>query len=195
MAFSFTRGGKTSRGIAAYISLLFSPVGLIIIIYVLIGVFYNTAPPIFRRLLAVLRRSTAGYSTSSRSCSGPSAFGTLSSQWVNGRLLEALRPRDWTSAFCRHSEASLALVRRARFGPGLWPGPRRQARWGGGQPKLSFAGTVRRRAYDAVQRAACPVASSDAEADRVSRGPGRIQRFVIEHLAALEGQWCPPSRW
>ena len=45
MAFSFTRGGTTSRGIFAYISLLFSPVGLIIIIYVLIGVFYNTAPP------------------------------------------------------------------------------------------------------------------------------------------------------
>jgi hypothetical protein len=45
VAFSFTRGGNTSRGIAAYISLLFSPVGLILVIYFLIGVFYNTAPP------------------------------------------------------------------------------------------------------------------------------------------------------
>jgi hypothetical protein len=45
VAFSFTRGGRTSRGIGAYISLLFSRVGLIFVIYFLIGVFYNTAPP------------------------------------------------------------------------------------------------------------------------------------------------------
>ena len=47
MAFSFTRGGSTSRGIAAYISLLFSRVGLVFVIYFLIGVFYNTALPHF----------------------------------------------------------------------------------------------------------------------------------------------------
>jgi hypothetical protein len=47
VAFSFTRGGKTSRGIAAYISLLFSKYGLILLIYFLIGVFHNTAPPHF----------------------------------------------------------------------------------------------------------------------------------------------------
>ena len=45
MAFSFTRGGNTSRGIAAYIGILFSRVGLIFVIYFLIGVFHNTAPP------------------------------------------------------------------------------------------------------------------------------------------------------
>ena len=45
MAFSYTRGGTTYRGIAAYISLLFSKFGLILVIYVLIGVFHNTAPP------------------------------------------------------------------------------------------------------------------------------------------------------
>lgn len=25
----------------------------------------------------------------------------------------------------------------------------------------------------------------------MSRGPGRVQRFVTGHLAALEGEWCP----
>ena len=45
MAFSFTRGGTTSRGITAYIRILFDKVGLFIVIYTLIGVFYNTAPP------------------------------------------------------------------------------------------------------------------------------------------------------
>ena len=47
MAFSFTRGGTTSRGIAAYIRILFDKVGLFIAIYILIGVFHNTAPPHF----------------------------------------------------------------------------------------------------------------------------------------------------
>ena len=47
MAFSFTRGGTTSRGITAYIRILFDKVGLFIVIYTLIGVFYNTAPPHF----------------------------------------------------------------------------------------------------------------------------------------------------
>ena len=47
MAFTYTRGGKTSRGIAAYVALLFSWPGLILAIYILIGVFYNTAPPHF----------------------------------------------------------------------------------------------------------------------------------------------------
>ena len=47
MAFSFTRGGTTARGIAAYIRILFDKVGLFIAIYILIGVFHNTAPPHF----------------------------------------------------------------------------------------------------------------------------------------------------
>ena len=37
----------TYRGIAAYIRLLFSRVGLVFVIYFLIGVFYNTALPHF----------------------------------------------------------------------------------------------------------------------------------------------------
>jgi hypothetical protein len=45
VAFSFTRGGTTSRGITAYVKVLFDKVGLFIVIYTLIGVFYNTAPP------------------------------------------------------------------------------------------------------------------------------------------------------
>jgi hypothetical protein len=42
---SFTTGGSTYKGIAAYIRLLFTRIGLFLMIYVLIGVFYNTAPP------------------------------------------------------------------------------------------------------------------------------------------------------
>jgi hypothetical protein len=56
VAFKYIRGGTTSSGVAAYISLLFSPVGLIFALYFLIGVFHNTAPPHFP--------STAGSLTS-----------------------------------------------------------------------------------------------------------------------------------
>jgi hypothetical protein len=42
---SFTTGGSTYKGIAAYIRLLFHRIGLFLMIYVLIGVFYNTASP------------------------------------------------------------------------------------------------------------------------------------------------------
>jgi hypothetical protein len=42
---SFTTGGSTYRGIAAYIRLLFHKIGIFLMIYVLIGVFYNTASP------------------------------------------------------------------------------------------------------------------------------------------------------
>jgi hypothetical protein len=42
---SFTTGGSTYKGIAAYIRLLFTRIGLFLMIYVLIGVFHNTAPP------------------------------------------------------------------------------------------------------------------------------------------------------
>ena len=45
MAVSYTKGGTTYRGVAAYLALLFSLPGLIIVIYVLIGVFTNTASP------------------------------------------------------------------------------------------------------------------------------------------------------
>jgi len=38
-------GGTTYTGAAAYIRVLFSTFGLFIVIYLLIGVFYNTAPP------------------------------------------------------------------------------------------------------------------------------------------------------
>jgi hypothetical protein len=40
-----TAGGTSYQGLAAYIAVLFSPLGLFIVIYILIGVFYNTAPP------------------------------------------------------------------------------------------------------------------------------------------------------
>ena len=45
MPTSYTSGGTTYRGAAAYIALLFSWPGLFIAIYILIGVFHNTAPP------------------------------------------------------------------------------------------------------------------------------------------------------
>ena len=44
---AFTRGGTTYRGVAAYIVLLFSRIGIIFLIYFLIGIFYNTASPHF----------------------------------------------------------------------------------------------------------------------------------------------------
>jgi hypothetical protein len=40
-----TIGGRTYQGVAAYIRILFTEAGLFIAIYILIGVFYNTAPP------------------------------------------------------------------------------------------------------------------------------------------------------
>jgi hypothetical protein len=45
--FAFIKSGTTYRGIGAYIAFLFSTPGLIILIYFLIGIFYNTAPPHF----------------------------------------------------------------------------------------------------------------------------------------------------
>ena len=45
MAFKYITGGRTYSGVAAYIRLLFTGAGLFIAIYILIGVFYNTAPP------------------------------------------------------------------------------------------------------------------------------------------------------
>jgi hypothetical protein len=43
--FTFTAGGRTYEGAAAYIRALFSKVGLFFAIYILVGVFYNTIPP------------------------------------------------------------------------------------------------------------------------------------------------------
>jgi hypothetical protein len=40
-----TTGGGTYRGVAAYIAVLFTRFGLFIAIYILIGVFHNTASP------------------------------------------------------------------------------------------------------------------------------------------------------
>ena len=45
MPVKFTIGGRTYSGVAAYIRILFTEAGLFIAIYILIGVFYNTAPP------------------------------------------------------------------------------------------------------------------------------------------------------
>ena len=45
MPVKFTAGGRTYQGVAAYIRALFTELGLFIVIYLLIGVFYNTAPP------------------------------------------------------------------------------------------------------------------------------------------------------
>jgi hypothetical protein len=45
VAFKYITGGRTYSGVAAYIRLLFTGAGLFLAIYILIGVFYNTAPP------------------------------------------------------------------------------------------------------------------------------------------------------
>ena len=41
----WTIDGRTYQGVAAYIRVLFTGAGLFIAIYILIGVFFNTAPP------------------------------------------------------------------------------------------------------------------------------------------------------
>jgi hypothetical protein len=40
-----SKEGRTYRGIAAYIRVIFTATGLFIVAYILVGVFYNTAPP------------------------------------------------------------------------------------------------------------------------------------------------------
>ncbi|HYA52987.1 MAG TPA: hypothetical protein VEG33_17690 [Streptosporangiaceae bacterium] len=45
MSYKHIVGGRTYTGVAAYIRLIFSSVGLIVAAYILVGVFYNTAPP------------------------------------------------------------------------------------------------------------------------------------------------------
>ena len=47
-SYKFTTSGGTSfQGVAAYIAIIFSRFGIFIAIYILIGVFHNTAPPHF----------------------------------------------------------------------------------------------------------------------------------------------------
>jgi hypothetical protein len=41
----FTAAGRTYQGAAAYIRVLFTPLGLFVAAYILIGVFFNTVPP------------------------------------------------------------------------------------------------------------------------------------------------------
>ncbi len=45
MSFKVTTGGRTYEGFAAYIRSIFTGAGLFIAIYILIGVFHNTALP------------------------------------------------------------------------------------------------------------------------------------------------------
>lgn len=40
-----SREGNTYEGVAAYLRIIFTTAGLFITAYILIGVFYNTAPP------------------------------------------------------------------------------------------------------------------------------------------------------
>jgi hypothetical protein len=47
VAWTYSHGGSTSKGIAAWIRILFGPIGLTLLIYFLIGIFHNTAPPHF----------------------------------------------------------------------------------------------------------------------------------------------------
>jgi hypothetical protein len=47
VAFKFSVGSSSYQGFPAYVRLVFSKVGIIVGIYFLIGVFYNTAPPHF----------------------------------------------------------------------------------------------------------------------------------------------------
>src|SRR5215510_2625390 len=60
-------------------------------------------------------------------------------------------------------------VRRARLGPGLWPGPRRQARWAGRGLRRSRAGPEDRF---------CEAVRNDLRVPLTLEGPTRIMRGV-----------------
>ncbi len=62
-----------------------------------------------------------------------------------------------------------AEVRRARFGPGLWPGPRRQARWVGRGLRRSRAGPEDRF---------CEAVRNDLRVPLTLEGPTRTMRGV-----------------
>jgi hypothetical protein len=75
----------------------------------------------------------------------------------------------------------LVEVRRARFGPGLWPGPRRQARWAGRGSgaqgsALAEQATRRRRALDAGGASPDNARRSGPLAVTSSRLPARSAR-------------------
>jgi hypothetical protein len=63
----------------------------------------------------------------------------------------------------------VTLVRRARSGPGLWPGPRRQARWVGRGLRRSRAGPEDRF---------CGAVRNDLRVPLTLEGPTRTMRGV-----------------
>ena len=65
MSFTFIKGGRTYKGATAYIRIIFNKVGLFIAIYILIGVFYNTASPHFLDRLGLREQRTCSNNTSS----------------------------------------------------------------------------------------------------------------------------------
>ena len=90
----------------------------------------------------------------------------------------------------RRAVAITIEVRRARSGPGLWPGPRRQARWAG----RGLQG--QRRAAGASRAAGCEAPLRLEEPARIMRGvpPGRCDIFTaIGTLDATLTAW--PCCW
>ena len=86
------------------------------------------------------------------------------------------------------SQAVRIEVRRARFGPGLWPGPRRQARWAG----RGLQG--QRRAEGASRAAGCgaPVEAGGASPDNARRsGPVVV---TSSRRSAHLARACRPGR-
>ena len=77
-------------------------------------------------------------------------------------------PADADSLATRIAEPILE-VRRARFGPGLWPGPRRQARWGGRGLWRSRVGPEDRF---------CEAVRNDLRVPLTLEGPTRTMRGV-----------------
>ena len=63
----------------------------------------------------------------------------------------------------------LSEVRRARFGPGLWPGPRRQARW---------AGRGLRRSRVGPEERFCEAVRNALRVPLTLEGPARTMRGV-----------------
>jgi hypothetical protein len=83
-----------------------------------------------------------------------------------------------------------AWVRRALFGPGLWPGPRRQARW---------AGRGLRRSRVGPEDRFCEAVRNDLQVPLTLEGPARTMRGApsrsCDTFMAIGALGVTPSAW
>lgn len=102
-----TSGGGTYQGIAAYIVILFTRFGVFIAIYILIGVFHNTAPPHIPSTPNSLASLHSWVQYLISIFFWPLSFWHPVLTLGKWTLPQALRLHDWASGSYQHSEASL----------------------------------------------------------------------------------------